>query len=248
MNSLKHGFRIETLALPGEDGAILRGELDRWNDFYQPTSPGEKALIEQAVTARVQQIRALGYQTEHLTDTMRKAEKHWDERREDEVKTLTKLLESDSDTALCGLQRSAQGCRFLIGRWEHLEARLVRDGGWNARERDEAIRLRGLRPEPERLNESADAAEIHRYCEPILIDEPAVASQRKGDDARVLLKILELSAARRKAGLDDGFGLGARDRAECLPEGAEPCIAGSFASLIQTSSRSDVHCPLHSSC
>jgi hypothetical protein len=51
MNAFKHGLRMETMALPGEDGAALRDRLDEWNAFYLPNTPGEFELIELAVTS-----------------------------------------------------------------------------------------------------------------------------------------------------------------------------------------------------
>src|SRR4051812_23629817 len=71
MNTLKHGLRIEALALPGEDAAALRERLDWWNDSYRPTTPGEAELIEMAVTAGVQRRRSQRFLAAALTEQVR---------------------------------------------------------------------------------------------------------------------------------------------------------------------------------
>src|SRR3954470_7952741 len=73
MNSTKHGLRIETLALPGEDADAFRDLLQEWNDCYRPGTPGERALIERAVLAKVQMGRSLGFQAAHLGQKIRTA-------------------------------------------------------------------------------------------------------------------------------------------------------------------------------
>jgi hypothetical protein len=163
LNSLKHGLCIEKIALPTEDAAVLRDRLDRWNEFYLPGTPGESELIEMAVTSSVQRRRALEQQAAAVSERVRTAEKRWDEDREDEVARLEALLENDP-AAVRALRRNGHGCRWLIGRWERLGALLEKDGFWDARDRDEAIRLQGAHPDRDRLDGSTDVALTHRIC------------------------------------------------------------------------------------
>ena len=78
-NAIKHGLRIEALALPGEDADALRERLDEWNDFYRPATPGEAELIEMAVTASVQRRRSLRFLTAEQSDRVRSAARRWDQ-------------------------------------------------------------------------------------------------------------------------------------------------------------------------
>ena len=57
MNALKHGLRAEALALPNENAEELSQLTDEWLDYYQPASPGMRALLDTAVHATVQQRR-----------------------------------------------------------------------------------------------------------------------------------------------------------------------------------------------
>src|SRR4051795_13580906 len=56
-NALKHGLRAEALALPIEDTEELRELTDDWLDYYQPASPGMRAMLDRAVSATVQSRR-----------------------------------------------------------------------------------------------------------------------------------------------------------------------------------------------
>src|SRR3954447_6668842 len=156
-NSFKHGLRIETLALPDEDAFELRDRLDQWNDFYQPATPGEAELIDLAVFASVQRRRCQRFQAAAVSDRVRSAADRWDHDREDQVDRLTPLLATDPAAAVRQLSRTGLGCTWLIGRWERLDALLGQEEGLNVGDRDEAVRLQGLAPDPDGLGPSLDA-------------------------------------------------------------------------------------------
>src|SRR3954471_5321790 len=88
LNALKHGLRIEALALPGEDAALLRQRYDEWDEFYRPGTPAELVLLFRAVTSSVQLERSLQFQAAAVSKQVRNATKTWDEGREDEVDAL----------------------------------------------------------------------------------------------------------------------------------------------------------------
>src|SRR3954452_10855258 len=102
MNSTKHGLRIETLALPGEDADAFRDLLQEWNDCYRPGTPGERALIERAVLAKVQMGRSLGFQAAPLGQKVRRAAQGWDDERQEEVEGFVELLRSRPAPAVRG--------------------------------------------------------------------------------------------------------------------------------------------------
>src|SRR3954453_635650 len=68
LNSYKHGLCAKAIALPVEDAALLQEKLARWNAHYQPDTPGERELIEMAVTATVQRDRSRRYLTAALSE------------------------------------------------------------------------------------------------------------------------------------------------------------------------------------
>jgi hypothetical protein len=161
LNALKHGLRIETLALPTEDADTLQGLADQWHNYYQPDSPAECELINRAVLAAIQMRRCARFQTAALARQIRNAVDQWDHTREEEVERLKALLPEDPDAAVRGLQRTSEGCLWLLQRWEKLEAKRAKDGLWCGADRDEVIRLCGFRPE--RLKECPEAFLIRLY-------------------------------------------------------------------------------------
>src|SRR4051794_35203629 len=168
LNSYKHGLCAKAIALPSEDAALLQEKLQWWNDHYAPETPGERELVEMAVTASVQRDRSRRYLTAALTEQVLSAEKRWDEAREDEVLALVKLLDKEPGAAVARLRRTGHGCRWLIARWrglaERLEAPESEGGGWRPADCLEAIRLQGQFADPTHLDGSPEAsATRHRF-------------------------------------------------------------------------------------
>src|SRR5262249_23316093 len=67
------------------------------------------------------------------------------------------LLATEPARAVRLLTRTAEGCRWLIERWEHLEQMFNERGHWFDPERDEAIRLQGLSDDPDALKGCPEA-------------------------------------------------------------------------------------------
>jgi hypothetical protein len=100
---------------------------------------------------------------------VRHASERWLNERADELRRLQSLLYQDPATAVHGLKRTADGCRWLIERWERLAQRLAENGYWGTDDRNEAIRLQGLRPDFEHLKHTLDAYLTRFFnllCEP----------------------------------------------------------------------------------
>ena len=121
---------IEKYALLTENAPEIDRILQEWYDFYRPATPGECTLLDIAVMAHVQQQRVLGCLTETVNNAIRTARFQFDCNQEDQVQRYRDLLETQPGVAVVGLNRSALGVRFLIGRWERLLA--VARGGRNA--------------------------------------------------------------------------------------------------------------------
>src|SRR5947209_5518127 len=96
MNAVTHGLRSETV--PPTDPEVLAAlerEINKWVGFYLPKTPGEFALLRQCATAQVQMIRAQTYQDGHTRSNGRKAQKSYDEARDQEVGDFKKMLRID---------------------------------------------------------------------------------------------------------------------------------------------------------
>src|SRR3954469_158332 len=162
-NAMKHGLRVETLALPGEDAEELRQLTDEWLDYYQPASPGMRAMLDRAVYSTVQLRRCQRFHAAAVAEQVRNAEEAWDRQQEKECERLKKLLRTEPADAILDLKRSARGCRWIVSQWTHLLSVLEHDGSWPPSQRDLASRLVGERPEVETLKENALAFEIRYY-------------------------------------------------------------------------------------
>ena len=171
-NAMTHGLRAETLALPGQDAAVLKELHDEWLDHYRPASPGMRAMLDHTVFSHVQFGRCQQFHAAAVADQARKAGFEFDRAQEDEVRALVKLLATEPADALVGLRRSAAGCRWLIARWTALLESFNKFRFWAPSERDEAIRLIGNRPETEHLKSQPDGYDL-RYFNLYSMEHPS---------------------------------------------------------------------------
>src|SRR3954469_15835394 len=147
-NAMKHGLRAETLALPNEDAGELSQLTDEWLEYYQPASPGMRAMLDRAVYSTVQLRRCQRFHAAAVAEQVRNAEEEWDGAQEQQVEEFKAMLKDDPAEAIRGLKRSAPGCRWLLQEWTNLKELLEEEGCWFANsDRDQAIRLLSLKPE-----------------------------------------------------------------------------------------------------
>jgi hypothetical protein len=156
-NALKHGLRADTLALPNEDPELVAERCRVWNEYYRPQSPAAHHLLNECVQATFLSQRCHRFHHASLTDQVRRAEYDWDCARQDQVEAQAALLATDPAQAVRLLTRTADGCQWLIERWEGLEQMLNERGCWFDRERDEALRLQGLSDDPDALKQCPEA-------------------------------------------------------------------------------------------
>jgi hypothetical protein len=139
-----------------------------------PQSPAAHHLLDECVQATFLSQRCRRFHHASLTDQVRRAEYDWDCHRQDQVEAQAALLATDPALALRLLTRTAEGCRWLIERWEHLEQMFNERGFWLKPERDEAIRLQGLPDDPDALKECPEAFLTRFYT---LFSQPSPAAE-----------------------------------------------------------------------
>jgi hypothetical protein len=115
-----------------------------WTRFFDPVSPIERGLIQQAAQAEQDRDECVRVRATLRAEAVRTADRYYEEAEEDAVEGYRRMLDGDPRAAVVGLKRSAAGCRWLIGRWEYLENQLAADGTWFGCDRIEAIQLQGL--------------------------------------------------------------------------------------------------------
>ena len=163
-NATKHGLRAEVLAMPTEDASVIAARAQAWNEYYQPASPAAQHLVNECVRTTIMSDRCHKYHDAALAKHV--AESRFRQICEDDVKVeqLVAQLAADPANTVAALRRFGAGCRYLIGRWEHLGRVLVKRGCWTPLERDEAIRLQGAPAEDETIKNHEVAWLTRLYC------------------------------------------------------------------------------------
>jgi hypothetical protein len=148
------GARVDSLALPGEDPAELKAELNRWYAFYRARSIIAISCIGWAFHAWVELGRARRCEATFRKKAIHLGQEEWDDAQFEVVEKYRQLMPHAPAQAVDGLTAFAAGCRFLINRWQRLKGLLEKDGTWCPRDRDEAIRLLGDEPAMDHLRDS----------------------------------------------------------------------------------------------
>src|SRR3954465_12109464 len=91
-NALTHGLRAETLALPNENAEELSQLTDEWLEYYQPASPGMRAMLDRAVYSTVQSRRCERFHAAAVAEQVRNAEEEWDGAQEAQVEGFKAML------------------------------------------------------------------------------------------------------------------------------------------------------------
>jgi hypothetical protein len=142
-NAFQHGMRAVT-PMPDEDPALLEAREQQWNDYYRPDSPAAEHLVKQCVRATVMADHCQTYHDAVVAQQVREATERWDCTRQDEVDALAAKLSTDPASASAALRRTAQGCDYLVARWDELRIALLASGYWTSAQAVEAVHLQGF--------------------------------------------------------------------------------------------------------
>src|SRR5262249_52557770 len=137
---------------------------DQWIIHYQPRSPIEHALLEQALAALLEIRRCRKVRATLQVEKVRTAQLHWEFAQEDEVDRCRFHYDKDPPAAYVATRRTAAGCRWAIERWEYLAKLLDDEGSWYGINRIEAIQLQGLSARIDDLYHSEEAYTTWLHC------------------------------------------------------------------------------------
>ena len=70
LNATTHGLSGQSLNLFCGDIRALRDKLDYWVEFYKPSDPDERTLIERAVLASTQRCRCIAAAHAHVVESV----------------------------------------------------------------------------------------------------------------------------------------------------------------------------------
>ncbi len=110
MNSSDSEFPIGILCLSEPEASELRALFDEWRTAYDPSSPIERALLEQAVLALFEKRRLLRLRATLQTERARTAELYWLQAIEDD------MLTSRYSCSIVMAARAANGLETIGGR------------------------------------------------------------------------------------------------------------------------------------
>ncbi len=175
MNAIKHGMTARIPVLPGEDPETFRLHVEGIVDSLSPRNAIEVALAEQAgtrcgrsngpsasrpraaATIRAAEAKEEAHQREELHALGRWLLANTVRTKREAAEDLLAFLPEDRQAPfragrgeplaiLLRIEATADGCLWLLERWDQLRGRLEQEGGWDLEQMIEAAQLRGERP------------------------------------------------------------------------------------------------------
>ena len=147
-NGLKHGLTGAGVVLAGEDGPAVAERLDAWAEDLRPDNRVESWLVERAATASVRMDRCVRKECAAIAEAVAGAAHAWDEARREAVRAAAGNLDADAAGVVARLASSAEGCDWLIRRWQDFEATVRHDGHLRDDLLRQAVRLLGVDGDP----------------------------------------------------------------------------------------------------
>ncbi len=145
-NGLRHGLTGSGVVLPD----AMRAEVDRliaaFTREFQPTTEGERQLIEQRALGLVRSKAAWSAETMHLVERSERAASPglWEADRKAEAVELAARLTRTPELVVPKLKGGLHGAQCLLDRWLLLDTALDQRGCWDEEEQELATRLSGL--------------------------------------------------------------------------------------------------------
>ena len=164
LNALKDSTHAKTVSpvLPQENALELDQRINQWLSDLNPRNDAERELVINAANLSWEIERARRCETARLAERICKAQHKATKRTKQEVGQLARRLlynvgskplptpgrpwEDNPAEFLAGLEGSAEGCRWLLGRWKGLRVLVERDSAWNYGDMFSLIRLLGKYP------------------------------------------------------------------------------------------------------
>ena len=164
LNSMKHGRRAKAVVpvLPQEDPAELVAKIRQWVEDLRPYDAAERDLVVRAARLSWTLDRLERCETAGLAVRVRQAQLPSDVETVEKVCDLGRKLlynagprilpvsgppwDDNPAAFLCGLESTAEGCRWLLERWTVLGDMLERGAIWTLTDLYRSIRLQGKHP------------------------------------------------------------------------------------------------------
>ena len=180
-NALKHGLAGAGIVMPIELGELVQERTDELCSSLKPWDAFDMFLTEEVALEQLRGERCRRLERARMQRLAEDALDQWDEHRVIAAEQLGTRL--SKEPALCArlLQRTLQGCDWLLARWRGLGCVLEGGGAWDHDQRRLALDLLGTPPELRRGGTPLDPSRGAATPATAAIPEDA-PSQGTGDD------------------------------------------------------------------
>ncbi|MEO6812245.1 MAG: hypothetical protein ABI353_24315 [Isosphaeraceae bacterium] len=164
LNALTHGLRSEADLIPPHlSDAVARHEA-ALIDAYRPEGTHQHWLITQVADAAAKLDYCQVLIRAQIDDQSDRADLCWDEDQLRDVEEIAVRLPKDPARTARRLRETAQGCRWLLARWNALAENLAQNQGWDETQCNLAAHLMGVGPDLRasypQLNPEADVNDL----------------------------------------------------------------------------------------
>lgn len=166
---------MERELLPEHDPAAADRRAAEWNSSLKPCNAWESWLVDRIATEALRVERLTRQESLLRALAARRARLCWDEDRKLEAEELGAGLARNPTRIKPQLERTSQGCAWLIARWTELLRSNVTSGQWTPAQASRAMDLLGIAPE---LRSESAAA---------LGNAPLQVERARGEIARLTL-------------------------------------------------------------
>ncbi|MFO0907064.1 MAG: hypothetical protein U0794_01640 [Isosphaeraceae bacterium] len=134
-----------------EEPDFSDSRLRAWISYYDPQSPAALHYMERCVHASLLMDRTRIAHDLIVSNQVRKAPELWKRARREEVAKLVEEFAMNSREAARRLRDTAEGCHWMLHRWNELRADFERVGWWSQAQLQDVVRLLGHDGRPDRI-------------------------------------------------------------------------------------------------
>ncbi|MEO6811682.1 MAG: hypothetical protein ABI353_21430, partial [Isosphaeraceae bacterium] len=161
MNSLTHGMRSEHGLVPPHLADAVTKHNNMLIDAYHPDNDNQAWLLEQVADAAARLDYCQFMIRAQINDMADRADLCWEEDRKRAAEEIAARLPKDPSRTASRLRETAQGCRWILDRWDALSVSVLDHVSWDENQCNLAAILMGigldLRPAHPDLCPDADA-------------------------------------------------------------------------------------------
>lgn len=125
LNSLTHGMKSEHGLVPPHLTEAVGRHNTMLTDAYRPETDNQRWLLEQVADAAARLDYCQFMIRAQIDDMADRADLCWDEDRNRAAEEIAARLPKDPGRTASRLRESAQGCRWILARWDALGVPLL---------------------------------------------------------------------------------------------------------------------------